>query len=144
MVDTRTPEQRSALMSRVRGKNTKPELIVRKLLWSMGYRYRLYDRNLPGVPDLVFKGRRKVVFVHGCFWHAHGCSKGQPPKSRLDYWIPKLQQNAERDRKKIKQLELLGWKVLVVWQCETKDIGKLSKRLEAFLDEPNKAIDMRS
>lgn len=90
MADNRTPASRSALMARIGGKNTTPELVVRRLLHGMGYRFRLHRKELPGTPDIVFPGRRKAIFVHGCFWHAHGCSIGRPPKSRLDYWLPKL------------------------------------------------------
>jgi len=108
MVDNRSPEKRSATMRAVRGKNTGPEWAVRKLVHGMGYRYRLHRKDLPGKPDLTFPGRRKAIFVHGCFWHAHGCHMGQPPKSRLDYWLPKLERNKERDAERVAQLEDLG------------------------------------
>lgn len=134
-MDTRTPDQRRRIMQAVKSKDTGPELAVRRLLHGMGYRFRLHRRDLPGTPDIVLPKYRKAIFVHGCFWHSHGCSKGQPPKSRRDYWLPKLEQNVERDRRKIEQLEREGWKVLVVWQCETKDIEALTARLQEFVDE---------
>lgn len=135
MADTRTPEQRRRIMQAVRCKDTKPERIVRRLLHSLGYRYRLHRSDLPGKPDLVFPGRRKAIFVHGCFWHAHGCRRGQPPKSRLDYWLPKLERNRERDAEKRASLESLSWSVLTVWQCETDDSDALAARLCAFLED---------
>lgn len=134
-MDTRTPEQRRRIMQAVKSRNTKPELLVRSLLHRMGYRFRLHHRNLPGRPDIVLPKHRKAIFVHGCFWHAHGCAKGQPPKSRQDYWLPKLAANVSRDRAKIAELERLGFDVLVVWQCETKDDVSLALRLQAFVDE---------
>jgi len=121
-------------MKAVRGKNTGPEFTVRRLVHRMGYRYRLYRKDLPGKPDLVFPSRRKVIFVHGCFWHAHGCRIGQPPKSRLDYWIPKLKRNKERDAEKVEELNTLGWSVLTIWQCETRDMEALAERVHKFLD----------
>jgi len=121
-------------MRHIRSKNTVPELAVRKLVYSLGYRYRLHSKKLPGHPDLVFGSRKKAIFVHGCFWHAHTCSKGQPPKSRLDYWIPKLENNKKRDEKNVKKLEEMGWKVYVVWQCEIKNIKNLELELISFLN----------
>lgn len=141
-MDTRSPEQRRRIMQAVKSKNTAPELRVRRLLHAMGYRFRLHRKDLPGRPDIVLPKHRKVIFVHGCFWHAHGCSKGKPPKSRLDYWLPKLEQNVKRDRTKTEQLESLGWTVLVVWQCETQDIEALVNRIQGFVNESEKAIDM--
>lgn len=120
-------------MKAVKSKDTKPEMTVRRLLHSLGYRYRLHRKDLPGKPDIVFPSRRKAIFVHGCFWHAHGCKKGRLPRSRLEYWRPKLAQNAERDARKIAELEALGWSVLVVWQCETSDLDPLSEDLRLFL-----------
>lgn len=136
MPDTRSPEQRRRIMQAVKSKDTTPEWIVRRLLHRLGYRYRLHVRTLPGKPDLVFPSRRKIVFVHGCFWHGHGCRIGQPPKSRLDYWLPKLDANKARDERKQAQLEAQGWSVLVIWQCETKDPDVLEARLRQFLGEP--------
>lgn len=142
IVDTRTPEQRRRIMQAVKNKDTKPELVVRRALTALGYRYRLHRKELPGKPDIAFIGRRKAIFVHGCFWHWHGCPKGKPPKSRHDYWIPKLAQNVERDRTRVEQLEARGWQVLTVWQCELGDIEALSKRLEAFVDDSKIPIDI--
>ena len=113
-VDTRTPEQRRRIMQSVKSENTGPELAVRRLLHGMGYRYRLHRRDLPGRPDIAFVSRRKAIFVHGCFWHGHGCSKGRLPKSRLDYWQPKVDKNRERDRTKEEQLKSLGWSGIAV------------------------------
>lgn len=121
-------------MQSVKSKDTKPEMAVRRLLHSRGYRYRLHRKDLPGKPDIVFPGRKKAIFVHGCFWHWHGCAKGQLPKSRLDYWQPKLAKNIERDRTKQEQLESQGWQVLVVWQCETGDLDELGISLKGFLN----------
>lgn len=134
-MDTRSTEQRRRIMQAVKSKNTGPEMKVRRLLHAMGYRFRLHRKDLPGKPDIVLPKHRKAIFVHGCFWHSHGCPKGQPPKSRFDYWLPKLERNAMRDREKIEQLEKLGWRVLVVWQCEIKDTDVLAKRLSTFVDE---------
>ena len=133
-MDTRTPEQRRRIMQAVKSKDTKPEMIVRRCLHAMGYRYRLHRKDLPGRPDIVFVGRRKAIFVHGCFWHGHGCSKGQLPKSQLDYWLSKLKQNVRRDRMNIEQLELMGWRALVIWQCQTTDIDALRVQLITFLE----------
>lgn len=134
-MDNLTAAERSERMSRVRWKDTRPELIVRRLVHSMGYRYRLHKRELPGSPDLVFAGRRKVIFVHGCFWHRHGCPSGRRlPKSRLDFWQPKLESNKRRDLRTKRELERLGWAVLTLWECETKDTVTLSSRIRAFLD----------
>ena len=109
-------------------------MLVRRLVFSMGYRYRLHGPRLPGHPDMVFKGRRKVIFVHGCFWHRHeGCRLARLPKSRLDFWLPKLEGNRQRDAQKLEQLCQQGWKSLVIWECELKDLGSLEKRLRAFL-----------
>lgn len=133
MADTRTPEQRRRIMQAVGTKDTGPERVVRRLLYANRFRYRLHAKTLPGRPDIVFPGRKKAIFVHGCFWHSHGCEKGQPPKSRLDYWGPKLKDNRDRDSRNKTQLEALGWSVLTVWQCETRDPESLAARLIAFL-----------
>ena len=125
-------------MSRVRGKNTGPEMVVRKLVHSLGYRYRLHRRDLPGNPDLVFARARKVIFVHGCFWHRHSapdCKLARLPKSRLDFWQPKLEANRARDESNQESLERTGWKVLVVWECELKDKEQLRNILVHFLGE---------
>jgi DNA mismatch endonuclease (patch repair protein) len=120
-------------MGRIGSKNTAPELIVRRLLHSLGYRFRLHRKDLPGTPDIVLPGRRKAIFVHGCFWHAHSCRIGRPPKSRPEFWEPKLARNRARDEENSRDLEEAGWDVLTVWQCETKDKVALSELLEKFL-----------
>lgn len=128
-------EDRSRTMRAVKSRDTTPELAVRRLVHGMGYRYRLYRDNLPGKPDLVFAGRKKVVFVHGCFWHRHNCARGaRTPKSNQDYWIPKLDRNRRRDRQVRSQLRRLGWKSLVVWECQTKNPKKLANRIKSFLE----------
>lgn len=134
-MDNLTPEARGRQMARVRGKNTGPELLVRKMVFAMGYRYRLHDARLPGTPDLVFSGRGKVLFVHGCFWHRHtNCALARLPKSRLDFWLPKLEGNRKRDVLNQKLLRKSGWRVLVVWECELKDMAKLARKIRRFLD----------
>jgi DNA mismatch endonuclease (patch repair protein) len=136
-MDTLTAAERSERMRRVRSKDTKPEMLVRRLVHRMGYRYRLHDRDLPGTPDLVFRSRSKIIFVHGCFWHRHGrrCVYTRWPKSRLDFWKPKLEQNHERDKVVRRELRKLGWKVLVVWECQLKNSEALAERVRAFLED---------
>lgn len=134
MADKLTPQQRSANMARIRAKDTKPEMLVRRMVHGMGFRYRLHRKDLPGKPDLVFGPRRKVIFVHGCFWHLHACRGGRIPASRRDYWAPKLQRNAERDAEHLAALRAAGWQVLIVWECETKDLAALQSRLAEFLE----------
>ncbi|WP_223510992.1 very short patch repair endonuclease [Pseudomonas sp. BF-R-05] len=134
-MDRLTAQRRSWLMSRVKSKNTKPELVVRRLVFGMDYRYRLHAKNLPGQPDLVFPGRKKVIFVNGCFWHGHtGCRYGRLPKSRVEYWQAKIEQNQARDRENTTLLEADGWQVLTVWQCELKNIETLANRLNEFIE----------
>ena len=133
-MDKLTRSQRSLLMSRIRSKDTGPELLVRGLLYRLGYRYRLHVRGLPGTPDIVFHSKRKAVFVHGCFWHQHpNCSDACIPNSRTEYWLPKLKRNVQRDEENRKDLRSLGWGTLVVWECETKSASKVSRRLQRFL-----------
>lgn len=121
-------------MSRIRGKDTAPEMVVRRLAHALGFRYRLHGKTLPGKPDLVFAGRRKVIFVHGCFWHRHTCRMGRrEPKTRQDYWTPKRARNAARDQRSRRALRRMGWSVLVVWECQTRDTRKLAARLREFL-----------
>ena len=124
---------RSELMAAVRSKNTKPELIVRRLVHSMGYRYRLHRADLPGKPDLVLSSKRKIIFVHGCFWHQHGCRFSHVPKSNAAYWAPKLERNRARDIEHLVNLRALGWKCLVLWECELGKPERLRSRLEKFL-----------
>ena len=134
MVDTRTAEQRRHIMQSVKGRNTGPEMAVRRLLHRAGYRYRLHVKGLPGSPDIVFPGRHKIVFVHGCYWHGHGCRKGRLPKSKLDFWGGKIEANRARDARKEIELRVAGWDVLPVWQCEIADTEALASRLRGFLD----------
>jgi DNA mismatch endonuclease (patch repair protein) len=137
MVDTLTPEQRSERMSRVRNKDTKPEMLVRRLIHRMGFRYRLHRRDLPGTPDLVFTKRGKIIFVHGCFWHRHGsCVFTRWPKSKLAFWQPKLIANHERDQANLRALRALGWRVLVLWECQLRHEEKLTRIVRQFLEEP--------
>lgn len=131
MVDHLTPEKRSEAMSRVRGKDTTPEMKVRRMVHGMGYRFRLHPKDLPGKPDLVFPRLGRVIFVHGCFWHMHRCRR--PPKSRVGYWNAKFEENKKRDRRVRRQLRALGWDVLVVWECWTKQSERLEQRLKQFL-----------
>jgi DNA mismatch endonuclease, patch repair protein len=134
-MDNISPEARGRQMSLVKSKDTKPEMIVRRLVFSMGYRYRLHDARLPGTPDLVLAGRRKVVFVHGCFWHRHtDCPLARLPKSRLDFWVPKLDGNKARDQTNQRLLRKNGWRVLVVWECELRDIKRLARKIRRFLE----------
>lgn len=133
VMDNRTPQQRSETMRQVRTKDTGIELKVRGLLHSHGYRYRLHVKLLPGSPDIVFTARKKVIFVHGCFWHWHGCNLGRAPRTRLEYWKPKLTRNRIRDANNRKALENLGWKTMTVWQCEILDEKELVRRLTRFL-----------
>jgi DNA mismatch endonuclease (patch repair protein) len=128
-------------MSRIRSKGMAPEIILRRLVYGMGYRYRLHRGDLPGKPDLVFPGRKKIIFVHGCFWHQHAkCKDGHLPKTNLAYWIPKLERNIQRDKKVVEELVEMGWDVLVIWECELADRDLLSIKLNQFLsvNQPNK------
>ncbi len=127
MTDVLTAAQRHLNMSRIRGRDTKPEMLVRSGLHSMGLRYRLHDRKLPGHPDLVFPRYSAVVFVHGCFWHAHGCALSKLPATRQDFWKKKLEGNATRDYNSIKELQASGWRVLVVWECALRGTVRLTR-----------------
>jgi DNA mismatch endonuclease, patch repair protein len=123
-------------MARVRSKNSRPELAVRKIVFKFGYRYRLHARTLPGCPDLVFRPRRKVIFVHGCFWHRHAnCILARMPKSRIDFWTTKLEGNRKRDERNKRALAREGWKVLTIWECQLRDAERLEARIRRFLDE---------
>ena len=117
MADVLTPEQRQLNMSRIQGKNTKPEMLIRRGLHARGLRYRLHDRSLPGRPDLIFRKYNTAVFIHGCFWHAHGCAMSKLPATRQDFWEAKLAANAARDRKAVDTLQSNGWRVLIIWEC---------------------------
>jgi len=131
MPDIVTPETRSRMMSGIRGTNTKPELVLRKGLHAMGFRFRLHDRALPGKPDLVFSGRRAVLFAHGCFWHGHDCHLFKWPSSREDFWLAKIRRNQASDATSVEQLEAAGWRVGIVWECALK--GRTRLPLEAVL-----------
>lgn len=134
-MDSVSPARRSEIMGRVRSRDTVPEMLVRRLTHALGYRYRLHGKDLPGKPDLVFRSRRKVIFVHGCFWHRHpGCALARLPKSREDFWFPKLEANRQRDLKTENVLQVKGWTVLTIWECELGDIDKLKNKIKEFLD----------
>ncbi|MBE1527469.1 DNA mismatch endonuclease (patch repair protein) [Sphingopyxis sp. OAS728] len=143
-MDKISRDARTANMRAIKSRDTKPEIIVRRLAHRLGYRFRLHRKDLPGKPDLVFVARRKAIFVHGCFWHQHPddrCLDGRLPRTRLEYWEPKLTRNQERDTEAVRQLENLGWSVLIIWECETKDLHELETRLKEFLERP---IDHRT
>jgi len=133
-MDRMTPEQRHRCISHIRSKDTEPEWVVRRLIHAMGFRYRLHVKNLPGKPDIVLPRHRKVIFVHGCFWHAHGCRVGgHAPATHKKFWKAKFANNVRRDQEALRRLWQAGWKTLVVWECETKDPGQLRTLLTAFL-----------
>lgn len=123
-------------MRRIRSHSTKPEMIVRKLVFGMGYRYRLHVNGLPGRPDIVFRRRKAVIFVHGCFWHQHdACGSRRIPKSNKDYWQPKLERNVQRDERNFAELARLGWRLLVIWECELSNVDRLKTELGRFLGD---------
>lgn len=134
-MDKLAPERRSENMRQIRGKNTAPELAIRKLCRKIGFTgYRIHRKDLPGTPDLAWVGRKLAIFVHGCFWHGHDCAEGiRKPKSNRDYWIPKIERNQQRDAENIAALRTAGWNVLVIWECEINGQGCFSKRLQQFL-----------
>ncbi len=134
MADNHTHEQRSANMRAVRGKDTAPEVLIRSLLHRRGYRFRLHRKDLPGTPDIVFPAKQAVIFVHGCFWHGHDCSRGHLPETNRSFWQQKITKNIERDSRAKMQLEAGGWKVLTVWQCQTKDKDNLVRSLSRLLE----------
>jgi DNA mismatch endonuclease (patch repair protein) len=136
MADCFTPQERSRNMSRVKGRDTKPELLVRSIVHRLGYRFRLHGKSLPGRPDIVLPRHRKIIFVHGCFWHGHaGCRRAARPSTNREFWDRKIDGNVARDVANVKALRHAGWKVLVVWQCATKDRERLEKILRKFLSE---------
>ena len=138
--DVYPPAKRSAVMAQVKGRDTKPELIVRRLLWRLGARYRLHRKDLPGSPDIVLAGRRLVIFVHGCFWHGHDCARGaRVPKANRDYWTAKVGRNRARDIETRAKLEAAGWRVEVIWECELKGAAALEARLRDLLTLPRRA-----
>lgn len=133
MIETR--EHRSRVMRAVKSRDTGPEMLARRIIHAMGYRYRLHRKDLPGKPDLVFPSRRKTIFVHGCFWHGHACPRGaRMPKSNRAYWKSKISRNRERDKESEEALREDGWRVLTVWECQLKDVETLKERLRIFLD----------
>lgn len=134
-----SPEKRSGIMRAIRSRNTRPEKIVRSLLHSLGYRFRIHAKGLPGTPDIAFAARRKAVFVHGCFWHQHStaaCSAGRLPRSNVEYWTPKLARNVARDCHNEAQLRGAGWNVLIIWECKVTDAATTRSRLVSFLGPP--------
>lgn len=134
-MDTLSPEQRSERMSRVRASNTKPELMLRSLVWKLGHRYRKGKATIVGKPDIAFVGKKLAIFMHGCFWHRHNCANGRrEPKSRLEFWGPKFARNVARDADVRERLAAAGWRSLIVWECELRDPDDVSRRLKAFLD----------
>lgn len=132
-MDNLTKEERSVQMSKIRSKNTKVEMIVRRLVFSFGYRYRLHCKDLPGKPDLVFKSRRKTIFINGCFWHGHDCRLGRIPKSHVQFWVDKINYNKNRDGSNLEKLAKLGWESLVIWECQLKNIEELEINIKSFL-----------
>ncbi|MBW8829751.1 MAG: DNA mismatch endonuclease Vsr [Burkholderiales bacterium] len=134
-LDTIDPDRRSALMSRIRSKDTQPEIAVRSLLHRMGYRFRLHRKDLPGRPDIVLPRHRKAILVHGCFWHGHECPLGSKPKSNQEYWGAKITVNRARDERNLLRLRDLGWSVLVLWECDIRRSIGLQEVLAAFLSE---------
>ncbi len=136
MADKISKERRSENMRRIRSKDMKPEMIVRKLVHGMGHRYRLHRKDLPGKPDLVFGPKKKVIFVHGCFWHQHGdpkCKIVRKPKSNTGYWDAKLERNIQRDAENLHKLREMGWDTLTLWECDIKDPNRLKKKISAFI-----------
>jgi DNA mismatch endonuclease, patch repair protein len=136
MPDKLSPDARQALMCRIKSKDTMPELVVRRLVHSLGYRFVLHDKRLPGAPDLVFPSRSKVIFVHGCFWHGHSCGRGFKPKTNAVFWAAKIDANRARDRRQQGWLRRAGWRVLTVWECATYPNrgAALPRRLSSFLE----------
>lgn len=133
MADKLTPEARSVLMARVKNKDTKPETIVRQTAHGLGFRFRLHGKDLPGRPDLVFRGRRKVIFVHGCFWHRHDCARATVPSTNVAFWVDKFAKNVARDRSVLDALHQMRWSTLIIWECETRNREELAQRLTGFL-----------
>lgn len=128
--------ERSRIMRAVKSRDTAPEMTVRRLVYSMGYRYRLHRKDLPGKPDLTFQSRRKVIFIHGCFWHGHDCKRGaRVPKNNREYWETKIARNRERDSQNDEDLKREGWRILVVWECQIREPEAVAERIKSFLDD---------
>lgn len=135
MIDVVTPEKRSQMMAGIKGRNSRPEMLVRRALFAMGYRFRLHRRDLPGTPDIAMPGRKIAIFVHGCFWHVHrGCKYAKTPSTRTEFWSAKLRGNVDRDQRAIDALAEMGWRVLIVWECSTRD-SKTATRLPPILQQ---------
>ena len=134
--------ERSRIMRAVKSRDTDPEMRLRKMLHSMGFRYRLHCKDLPGKPDIVFPSMRKVVFVNGCFWHGHDCARGaKKPKTNREYWRDKITCNMKRDRGHNRELKALGWDVMTVWECELKELRKIGDKVSRFLNPPRKSVE---
>ncbi|WP_186073654.1 very short patch repair endonuclease [Burkholderia gladioli] len=145
MADKLTAEHRSTLMKSVKQRNTSPEIAVRRALHSLGYRFRLHRKDLPGTPDLVLPRYRLVIFVHGCFWHRHpDCKLASTPKSNAEYWLPKFEANVERDARKEAALRERGWRVEIIWECETRDHSKLIRQLQTLINPSIVQVDNRA
>jgi len=136
----KNPEERARMMRAFKSRDTGPELTVRSVAHRMGYRFRLHRRDLPGTPDVVFVSLRKVIFVHGCFWHAHGCRLTRIPSSNLEYWLPKLQRNRDRDARNVQELASAGWEHLIIWECQIGDRERLQQLIRSFLRKPARRI----
>ncbi|PDS69647.1 very short patch repair endonuclease [Rhizobium phaseoli] len=134
MADKLSPQARSKVMGRVKSKNTGPEVLVRRIVHRLGFRFRLHGKDLPGRPDLVFRRRRKVIFVHGCFWHRHHCGRATTPRTNVEFWERKFSQNIARDNAALEALDVMGWSTLVIWECQTKDETQLARYLDTFLE----------
>lgn len=136
MADLFTQEKRSWIMSRIKGRNSRPEMIVRSMVHRMGYRFRIHRRDLPGNPDIVLPRHGKIIFVNGCFWHGHkGCQRSKRPATNEKFWGRKLDGNVKRDKRFRRELHAMGWRVLVVWECETRIVDKLHRKIERFLND---------
>ena len=145
MTDVHSPEQRSRNMAAIRGKDTKPEIVVRTALHALGYRFRLHRRDLPGTPDIVLPKYRTVIFVHGCFWHSHDCRYGRvTPATRSEFWSEKRAGTVERDQRKIRTLEAKGWQVLTIWECETREPGAVDRLLRGRLNRSRPSSESSS
>lgn len=147
-MDVHSPEQRSFNMSRIRGKNTRPEMKIRRCLWANGYRYRLHRKDLPGKPDIVFSRYHAVIFVHGCFWHRHGCRETTIPETRRNFWLDKFEKNANRDNRNIEVLLQNGWRVMVIWECILKgmnaDPGSVVRQIKNWLESDLNFIEFET
>jgi len=144
MIDVFSSEKRSRIMSRIRSYDTEPELKMRSIVHRMGYRFRIHQDKLPGNPDIVLAKHKKAIFIHGCFWHGHkGCPRSKRPTSNISFWQDKLDKNQERDKRVQKELRHLGWKYLVIWQCEIKKTERLKKKIESFLKVKSLAIRIK-